>query len=176
MSWYKPASLLDKIFEGGIILKGASGLSEFLGGLALFFVSPDSIQSFLVLITQRELVEDSHDKLANIILHSADHLSTGSKSFIISYLWIHAFIKLVAVIGILRNKLWAYPFSLIALSVFVLYQLYNIYVHVSVGMIFLTVFDVFIIWLIWREYGKVKLKNDQIKARRPKPDFEQSTL
>ncbi len=157
MSWYHPSSILDKVFETGIILKGISGVSEFIGGLALFFVHPSAIHDFLVFITQRELVGDPNDKIANIILHSADHLSTGSTAFIIIYLWIHAFIKLIAVIGILRNKLWAYPFSLVALGAFVLYQLYSIYVHVSVGMVLLTVFDVFIIWLIWREYGKAKL-------------------
>lgn len=156
MSWFQPSSLLDKIFEGGIILKGISGVAEFLAGLALFFVKPSSIHDFLVLITQRELVEDPTDKIATIVLHSADHLGTGSTAFIIVYLWIHAFIKLVAVIGILRNKLWAYPFSLVALSVFVVYQLYSIYVHLSIGMILLTLFDVFIILLIWREYGKAK--------------------
>jgi uncharacterized membrane protein len=53
MSWYHPTTLLDKVFEGGIIIKGVSGALEFLGGLLLLFVSPTSIHSFLVLITQQ---------------------------------------------------------------------------------------------------------------------------
>ena len=37
-----------------------------------------------------------------------------------------------------------------------LYQGYGIGMKFSVWMFLLTVFDVFILWLIWREYGKVK--------------------
>lgn len=156
MSWYHPTSLLDKIFEGGIIIKGVSGLLEFVGGLLLFFVDPATIHRFLAFVTQKELLEDPHDKVANLLLGSTQHLN-GGKTFIIVYLWIHATIKLIAVIGILKNQLWAYPFSLITLGALMLYQIYSIvFVNVSAGMIILTVFDVFILWLIYREYGKAR--------------------
>lgn len=156
MSWYRPSSLLDKIFEGGIILKGISGALEFLGGIFLIFVDPASIHRFLAFVTQREIVEDPQDKFANLLLHSTEHFNTGSKTFAIAYLWLHAGVKLIAVIGILRNKLWAYPFSLITLGLLMLYQIYSISVKFSIGMLFLTIFDVFILALIWREYGKAK--------------------
>lgn len=157
MSWYHPSSLLEKVFEGGIIIKGITGLFEFLSGLLLFFVSPATMHRFIAFVTQRELLEDPHDKIANFLVHSTQHIGTGSKTFLIIYLWIHAIIKLIAVIGILKNQLWAYPFSLITLGLLMLYQLYTVFfVKPSVGMIMLTIFDVFILWLIWREYGKVR--------------------
>jgi len=156
MSWYHPSTLLDKVFEGGIIIKGITGALEFIGGLLLFFVDPSVIHSFLVLITQKELIEDPHDRLATFLLQSTLHLGDG-KTFIILYLWIHALIKLIAVIGILRNQLWAYPFSTITLGLLMLYQLYSIiFVKLSVGLILLTIFDIFILWMIWREYRKVR--------------------
>lgn len=156
MSWYHPSTLLDKIFEGGIIIKGVTGVLEFIGGLLLFFVDPKVIQNFLVFITQKELLEDPHDKLATFLLQSTQHLVNG-KTFIILYLWIHAIIKLIAVIGILRNQLWAYPFSMITLGLLMLYQLYHImFVKPSIGMILLTIFDLFILWLIKREYEKLR--------------------
>jgi len=157
MSWYHPSSLLDKVFEGGIIIKGVTGLLEFLGGLLLLFVTPAQIHQLIALVTQRELLEDPHDRVANLLVQATSHFSSGGQAFAIAYLWIHATIKLIAVIGILRNQLWAYPFSLITLGVLMVYQLYSIvFVRLSVGMILLTVFDVFILWLIWREYGKVR--------------------
>jgi len=156
MAWYRPASVLDKIFEGGIILKGASGVLEFVAGLLLVFTSPDAIRSFLAFLTQREIAEDPNDTLANLILHSAEHFNSGNKTFAIAYLWVHAAVKLTAVVGILRNQLWAYPFSLIALGVLMLYQVYSMSVKFSAGMLVLTVFDAIILWLIWREYGKVR--------------------
>src|SRR5690348_9173850 len=106
MSWYHPSSLLDKIFEGGIIIKGITGALEFIGGLLLFFVDPSVIHRFLVFVTQKELLEDPHDKLVTFLLQSTQYLGDG-RLFLIIYLWIHAGIKLVAVIGILRNQLWA---------------------------------------------------------------------
>lgn len=157
MSWYHPSSLLDKIFEGGIIIKGITGGLEFIGGLLLLFVSPATMHSFIAFVTQRELLEDPQDKIANLLLHSTQQIS-GGKVFAITYLWLHAIIKLIAVIGILKNQLWAYPFSLITLGALMFYQLYTIlFVRPSVGMILLTIFDMFILALIWREYGKARI-------------------
>ena len=157
MSWYHPSSLLDKVFEASLLIKGLTGLLEFLGGLMLVFVSPDKIHNFLMFITQKELNTEPNSTIALLVLHSANHLNTGSRDFLIFYLWIHAAIKLTAVIGILKNQLWAYPFSLICLGILMIYQLYSIATKPTLGMIALTAFDVFIVWLIWREYQKAKI-------------------
>ncbi|WP_407345085.1 DUF2127 domain-containing protein [Pengzhenrongella phosphoraccumulans] len=154
--WFHPTSLLDRIFEGGIILKGMSGASEFVAGLLLLLASPAAINGFLAFITQREIAEDPHDKLASFILHSADHFNSGAKTYAVAYLWVHAAVKLIAVIGILRNQLWAYPFSLITLGLLMIFQIYSIAVKFSAGMLLLTVFDGLILGLIWREYSKVR--------------------
>lgn len=165
MSWYHPTSLLDKVFEGGIIIKGVTGALEFIGGLLLIFVSPAQMHEFIALVTQRELLEDPNDRVANLLLQATSHFTAGGQVFAIVYLWLHATIKLIAVIGILKNQLWAYPFSLITLGLLMIYQAYSIvFVKVSVGMILLTVFDVFILWLIWREYGKVKAGSQKSPA------------
>jgi uncharacterized membrane protein len=167
MSWYHPTSLLDKVFEGGIILKGVTGLLEFIGGLLLLFVSPAQMHHFVALVTQRELLEDPNDRVANLLLQGTTHFSSGGQAFAIAYLWIHAAIKLVAVIGILKNQRWAYPFSLITLGLLMVYQVYSIsFVQLSIGMILLTVFDGFILWLIWREYRKVKRRSQKSPAMR----------
>ena len=164
MSWYHPTSLLDKVFEGGIIIKGLTGVAEFAGGLLLFFVSPATIHNFVVFITQDELLEDPHDRIANLLLSSSQYLTSGNRTFLIIYLWIHAFIKFIAVIGILKNQRWAYPFSLITLGALMLYQLYSIiFVAPQLGLVLLTIFDVFILALIWREYGKIRAQ-DKPKA------------
>jgi uncharacterized membrane protein len=162
MSWFRPTSLLDKVFEGGIIIKGLTGVAEFAGGVLLFFVSPASIHSFVVFITQDELLEDPHDRIANLLLSSSQYLTSGNRTFLIVYLWVHAGIKFIAVIGILKNQRWAYPFSLITLGVLMLYQLYSIiFIAPSAGLILLTIFDIFILALIWREYGKIRAQDKQ---------------
>ena len=157
MSWYHPKSLFDKIFEYSIILKGIDGLLEFVAGLLLFTVNPSTIHNFISFVTQKELLEDPNDIVANLLLHATQNIG-GITTFAIIYLWIHAGIKLIAVFGILRNKTWAYPFSLGSLGTLVIYQLYSLSERISVGMLLLTVFDIFIIWLIWREYTKDCIK------------------
>lgn len=162
MSWYHPKNLFDKVFEGGIILKGIDGALELLGGLLVLFISPATLHTFVAFITQRELLEDPHDKIANTLMHATNHYASGGRTFLVVYLWIHAAIKLIAVFGILKNKLWAYPFSLCTLGALTLYQLYDIvFVKFSVGMLLLTVLDVLILGLIWREYGTIRHSKPQ---------------
>ena len=158
MTWFKPTSWLDRIFETSLILKGISGLAEFIAGLLLFTLEPKSVEKFISLIMQRELLQDPNDSVANWLLNFTEHLSQSSHVFLITYLWVHAAIKLTAVIGILRNQTWSYPFSLITLGALMVYQMYSIvFVKASIGMILLTSFDVFVIWMIWQEYLKVRL-------------------
>ena len=158
MSWFRPASALDKIFEVGLLLKGINGTLELLGGFLLLFLTPERLQHYLHAITQETISGEKPSKIIELLYHSIDTLSTGSRVFLIAYLWVHAVIKLVAVIGILKNQLWAYPFSLITLGIFTLLQVISLLHKVSLGMIILTVFDIFILWLIWREYGKAKIE------------------
>lgn len=157
MSWYHPKTFIDKVFEAGLLIKGIDGAIEFLGGLLLVFVSPSSIHRFLAFITQQQLSQNPHDKFAQFILHSADSINTSNKGFVILFLWIHAGVKLISVIGILRNILWAYPFALITLGLLMLYQVYSIYLKASLGLILLTAFDIFVLIMIWQEYGRVKV-------------------
>jgi uncharacterized membrane protein len=165
MSTFRPANLFDRIFEGDILIKGASGVLELLGGVLLIFISPAGMHNFLVAITQRELIEDPRDRIANLLLQTTQQFTTGTKLFLILYLWLHAIVKLIAVIGILKNQLWAYPFSLITLGLLMLYQIYSIFfVHRSIGMILLTLFDIIILWMIWREYGRFKTRHANIEA------------
>lgn len=156
MSWFKPQSLLDKTYEVGIVLKGLDGLLEIAGALLLLVVSPTVINNVVVALTQHELSEDSRDVFANYLLHSGQHLATGGTSFAVAYLFVHGLTKVILVAALLRNKLWAYPASLAVLGIFIFYQIYTIVIDQSVGMTLLTLFDLLVVWLIWREYQQQK--------------------
>lgn len=55
-------------------------------------------------------------------------------------------------IGLLREKLIAYPASLAALAGFIAYQIYRYsYTH-SVGLLVLTAFDLIVMALVWHEW------------------------
>ena len=147
---------IHQIFEISILLKGAHALIECLGGVALAVVSTDYLKGLVNSATQEELVEDPKDFLASHFLMFAQHFTVSTQNFYAFYLLSHGVVKLALVIGLLRNKLWAYPASLIALGLFIVYQLYRYsYTH-GIGLIVLTVFDVFVMWLIWHEYRLVR--------------------
>lgn len=156
-SWFHPKNLFDKVFEYGILIKGIDGAIELFTAIALIFLSPQRLEGLVVFATHKELVRDPNDFISNFLLHASHQFTNSGRLFFIVYLTVHAAIKLVAVFGLLRNEMWAYPFSLISLGALTLYQVYDIiFVKASIVVIILTVVDLVILALIWREYQKVK--------------------
>jgi uncharacterized membrane protein len=153
MRWPR-RDLLDDAFLVGIIIKGLDGVLEVVGGLVLLLVSPATINQLARAVTQHELSEDPHDWIANHLLHAASGLSAGSLRFGAVYLISHGVVKIVLVTALLRNQLWAYPWTMLFLLVFIVYQLYRLTFAPSIGLVALTVFDLIVLALTWREYLK----------------------
>lgn len=147
---------VHQIFEIGVLLKGAHALIECIGGLVLAFVSTNAITGLVNALTQDELIEDPNDFVATHLLNLAQNFTLNTQHFYAFYLLSHGAIKVLLVIGLLRNKLWAYPASLMVLGLFIVYQLYRYsYTH-GFGLIALTIFDVIVMGLIWHEYRLVR--------------------
>jgi uncharacterized membrane protein len=147
---------IHKIFEISVSLKGAHALIECVGGLILAFVSTSAIVSLVNTLTQEELIEDPNDFVAAHLLSLAQNFTVSTQRFYAFYLLSHGIVKAFLVVGLLRNKLWAYPASLIVLGLFVAYQIYRYsYTH-GIGLIVLTVFDVIVMGLIWHEYRLIR--------------------
>ena len=147
---------IHRIFEVSVLLKGAHAAIECVGGLMLAFVTTTSIVGWVNRLTQEELVEDQNDFVATHLLSMAQGFSINTKNFYAFYLLSHGIIKLALVIGLLRNKLWAYPASLVVMTLFIFYQAYRFYYTQSIGLIFLTVFDLIVMVLILHEYGLMR--------------------
>ena len=143
---------LDRTFRITVALKGLDGLLEIIGGIALLFVPPSSINHIVRALTAHELAQDPSDFVARHLLRSASQLSRGTTLYGAIYLLSHGVAKVVLVGLVLRNKLWAYPWMIALLLAFIVYQVYQLTSRLSVGLILLTVFDAFVVWLTWREY------------------------
>ncbi len=147
---------IHRIFLASVLLKGAHAILECVGGILLFLVSTSTITNVVNAITQEELVEDPRDFFATHLLEWTQSFSLETKHFYAFYLLSHGIVKLLLVIGLLRNKLWSYPASLVVLGLFIVYQVYRYsYTH-GVGLILLTALDVVVIGLIWHEYRLVR--------------------
>jgi uncharacterized membrane protein len=154
MRWFRPRSLLDQAFQIGIILKGLDGVLEVVGGLLLLVVSPATIDRVVTSLTQHELSEDPHDFLATHLLKTAHGLTGSAVLFGAVYLLSHGAVKIVLVVALLKNQLWAYPWMIVFLGVFIVYQVYRLSFKPSVGLTALTLFDALVAWLTYREYHK----------------------
>ena len=148
--------LIHRTFQVSVLLKGAHAVVECAAGIALALITTGTITGLANAITQEELIEDPNDFVATRLLSFAQNFSVESKHFYAFYLLSHGAVKLLLVIGLLRGKLWSYPASLIVLGMFILYQLYRFsYTHAA-GLVVLTVFDIFMMGLIWHEYGLMR--------------------
>jgi uncharacterized membrane protein len=165
---FKPQDWLDRVFEIGIIGKGLNGAAELIGGLLLLFLTPGRIHHLVALLTQGKLSEDPHDFVATHLLHTASGLTGKALLFGAVYLLAHGIVKVVLVIALLLNKLWAYPWMIVVLVLFIGYQSYRIALTPTVGLIALTVFDLVIVVLTWREYRRQRRASQRPATPVPK--------
>jgi len=144
--------LLHRVFTLGIWVKGFDGVLEIIGGVLLLVTSAATLNRLISLLTQHELIEDPHDWIATGLRHTANQLSVSTQLFDSFYLLAHGVLKLLIVIGLWRGYRWSYPLAISALSLFIVYQIYRLSYLFSVGLLVLTLFDIIIVCLTWREY------------------------
>jgi len=148
--------LLDRTFFVSLIVKLADGVLELVGGAALLLMTPGQIQRAVAAVTRGELAEDPNDLVANLLVRYAGQLNVSLTVFGAWYLLVHGVVKVLLVAAVLRDHLWAYPWLIGFLVAFIGFQGYELVVHFSWGLLLLTVFDVFIVYLTVREYRRHK--------------------
>jgi uncharacterized membrane protein len=150
----RPRDLTDRAFRISLWGKFIDGVLETIGGILLLIITPQQISHLAQWLTQGELSENPHDFIANHILRTAHHLTGASLAFGAAYLLAHGLVKIILVIEVIRDHLWAYMGLIVVTAVFVVYQVYRITVKFSVSMLLLTLFDLLIIYLTQKEYRR----------------------
>ena len=143
---------VHQIFVVSVLFKGIHALIEIIGGIALYLISTDTIVQTIQRYSYDELVEDKNDWIATHLLQFAQTFSVAEHNFYALYLLSHGVIKSILVIGLLRERLWAYPASFAVFGSFIAYQLYRFTFTHDIGLILLSIFDAFGIYLAVHEY------------------------
>lgn len=140
---------IHEVFEISIVLKGVGALLESVLGAVLLY--SNSVLDIVRAMLENELLDDPTDFLTN---HLGTFLnpSPEAQHFGGLYLLSHGVIKLVLIVGLLRDKLWAYPASLAVFALFIVYQLERYLRTHSVWLLVITAIDLAVMWLIWHEY------------------------
>lgn len=169
------STLLDRTFKVSLVLKGLDGVLELVGGILLLLVSPAQVGFLVQILTQHELSEDPHDLIATALVHLAGAMTVSATLFGAIYLLLHGLVKVVLVWAVLKDKLWAYPWMIAFLGVFILYQSYELVVAFTWGMVLLTAFDIFIVWLTVHEYRahRSRTKNASLHGQPASVSVEQ---
>ncbi|GAA4190812.1 DUF2127 domain-containing protein [Gryllotalpicola kribbensis] len=146
--------LLDLVFLIGVVVKGIDGLFEFAAGAVLLFVTPGQILGATRALFAHELAQDPGDLIATSALHGAAQLDSAAAAFLAAYLLVHGAVKLAVVIALLLGSRRVYPWALLVLVLFLVFQVYELFTAPGAGVGILTALDAVIIWLTWREWRR----------------------
>jgi len=155
--------LLHDSFRVGITIKGIDGILEAVGGVLLWF-KVNTLNAWLQALCQHELARDKHDFIFSHLSIASQKLASGTPMFASLYLLSHGLVKALLVICLWLNKLWAYPLTIGVFMAFVAYQIYRFTHTHSMALVILTLFDLLLIYLTWKEYQDQKtLQSDEKK-------------
>lgn len=146
---------LHRLFRISILLKGLDGLLELVGAAIIFTVSSQWITRLAQILFRHELGQDPTDFLAGFLIQSFTNLSVSTQQFVAVYLFVHGAVKVGLVVGLWKNKLWAYPVAGVILSIFIIYQSVRFFHTHSVVLLGLTLFDILIVVLLRFEYRRL---------------------
>jgi uncharacterized membrane protein len=150
-------SILHESFRVGISLKGVGGLFEVFSGVVLWLLKPSQMNEIVRRICDALLVDAPHSKIVSHVLNASQQMAdNGSTQFAAIYLISHGLVKTLLVIALWRDKLWAYPLTIVVFSAFMGYQLHRFTHTHSWALIALTIFDAVIIYLTWKEYQQLQ--------------------
>jgi len=159
-SFFKKAATLyksdrvDFFFRAGMMWRIVYGLARIAAGvLLLYFVGTQLYDVFLTLM-QHELVEDPNDLIFRLTANLFQHTPYAISYFLSSYLIFWGIIDIILSVSLLMEQQWAFPVSIAAIGLFVLYELYRLsYTH-SIILAIVIAIDIALIWIINREYKK----------------------
>jgi uncharacterized membrane protein len=158
MSVRHESGRLHRLFQLAVVLKGIDGILELIGGALLLLVSPAALHRLVIVLTQHELAEEPDDSLVATLRDAAERFSMETKHFASAYLIGHGVLKVFLAANLLRERRWAFPVAMAVLAVFVVYQSLRFARTHSLLLLALTVVDIVVMALIWREY-RVRHKN-----------------
>ena len=137
----KVRKIIHSAFFATVILNGFIAIADIFAGL--FFIFERQIAGILFTY---------HYPLANVIRAVVLTLMSQNQLMGILYFFAHGVVKLFLVWGLLTNRLWAYPCSIVFLTGFSLYQMYDLFQRFSWFSILLIIVNMITVFFIAREY------------------------
>jgi uncharacterized membrane protein len=148
--------IVQKTFRVGITLKGIDGALETFGGLWLWFIHPTTFNAIVSVLSKHEFKHSPQLLTAFHTLYASEALWYAHRRFASIYLLSHGLTKVILVIALWMNSMWAYPLTIFVFGGFSVYQMYRFSFTHSIPMLLLTIFDLAIIYLTWLQWRDEK--------------------
>ena len=145
---------LEELFDVALILKGLNATLEIFFGILLTIIKPEQIIKLISLTTSQEIVEDPKDLFANFLIKASHGYSISANTFWIFYLLSHGIIKIILVAFLFKRKYKIYPIAIAVFILFLLYEVYKLIVDRTISVGILIVVDTIIVYLTILEYKK----------------------
>ena len=156
--------ILHDSFRVGITLKGLDGLLETMTGLLLLVARPEFLAHIVQSIGNSNWLWDINGYVADHLLQASERLSSGGKMFAAVFLLAHGLAKVIMVVGLWVDKMWAYPLLMGVTSAFIVFQMHRFERTHSATMLIFSAFDALVIYLTWREY-RLQLQGERTSAK-----------
>ena len=152
-------------FEIGVATKAFNSLLELLGGSFLLLTLHGWFTRTFIFISSSELLGDSDDVLFHFATSELHNLAeANTRTFVGIYLLFHGSMNAFLAYNLFRNRLWAYPLSVVFVALFFVYQMYRLYHTHSPVLAAVSVLDVIFAILTIHEYRYQLKKRDAAGA------------
>jgi uncharacterized membrane protein len=151
------SELEERLFCFGMKWRIGYGLFRILFGLALLKVVGTPLIEVVSTLMRHELVEDPSDILYSFITGVLINHPLYITYFLALYFIFWGVLDVVLSYNLIKHRLWAFPASFLLICLFAIYEAIRFsYTHsfILLGVILL---DTIILWIIWREFNKLKL-------------------
>jgi len=151
--------MLHNSYLASVLFKLGLGLAQVLTALGLWATSKSQLIGWVAQVTAAETLQDPTDPLALWLQHAAQGFSIEAHTFYVIYFVGHGLLNIAIALALLARLRWSYVVSIVVLAGFVIYQIMRFFLTLSPMMIVLSIFDIIIIALVWREYLQERRKS-----------------
>lgn len=149
-------SFEEKVFVIGMWWRMGYGIFRIFFGLAVLKVVGTPLTDVVTRLMSHELVEDPNDMLYALV----SHILTGHPLYVTYFLSVYfifwGVVDVALSYNLLQHRLWAFPASFALIGLFMLYEVVRFTHTHSLILLSVVAVDVVILWLIHREYRKLK--------------------
>jgi len=148
--------LENRLFKLGMWWRIFYGMMRLVVGFAFLKLVDVPFLDLLHKVTSTKIGEDSTDLIINFLDSLLSLHPLTITYFLAAYLIFWGVVDIFLSACLLKHKLWAFPATLWLIAMFVAYMTYRLTITHSPILLVTILFDVFLIWLINREYKKLK--------------------